>query len=129
MSIRISLVEKAMSLLCFKKVERIYLASFPVSQIRPTKLIIRMHELDPKYHLILVRKYDTKVGFALLYTFNELSIAFLDFMAIDEAYRDRDMGSMIFKYTLTASKWLVTNSIVLILEVEREKITEPDKNG
>lgn len=118
-----------MSLLCFKKVERIYLAFFPVSQIRPTKLIIRMHELDPKYHLILVRKYDTIVGFALLYAFNELSTAFLDFMAIDAAYRDRDMGSMIFKYTLTASKWLVTNSIVLILEVEREKITEPDKNG
>ena len=125
MSIRISLVEKAMSLLCFKNVEKIYL----VSQIRPTKLIIRIHELDPKYHVILVRKCDTIVGFALLYAFNELNTAFLDFMAIDEAYRDRDMGSMIFKYTLTASKWLVTNSIVLVLEVEREKITEPDKNG
>jgi hypothetical protein len=86
-------------------------------------------ELDPNYHLFLVRKCDNIVVFALLYAFNELSTAFLDFMAVDEAYRDRGMGSMLFKYTLNAAKWLVTNSIGVILEVEREKITEPDKNG
>jgi hypothetical protein len=86
-------------------------------------------ELDPNYHLFLVRKCDNIVVFALLYAFNELSTAFLDFMAAVEAYRDRGMGSMLFKYTLNAAKWLVTNSIGVILEVEREKITEPDKNG
>jgi len=35
-------VERAKSLAYFKQVEEIYLASFPVSQIRPTKMVTRM---------------------------------------------------------------------------------------
>jgi ribosomal protein S18 acetylase RimI-like enzyme len=124
-----SLVEKAMSPAYFKKVERIYLASFPISHIRPTKMITHMLEIDPNYHLFLVRQYDTIVGFSLLYAFNQLSTAFLDFMAIDKPYRDRSLGSNLFKYTLNASKQLVTNPIGVIFEVEREGTIEHDKNG
>jgi len=39
-------VERAKSLAYFKQVEEIYLASFPVSQIRSTKMITRMLEFD-----------------------------------------------------------------------------------
>lgn len=47
MSVDFVLVEKPDSLAFFRQVERIYLDSFPVSQIRPTKTIIRMLEFDP----------------------------------------------------------------------------------
>jgi ribosomal protein S18 acetylase RimI-like enzyme len=129
MSMDFSLVEKVRSPAHFEQVERIYLASFPVSQIRPTKMITHMLEFDPNYHLLLVRQWDTIVGFSLLYAFNELSAAFLDFMAIDKAYRDRSVGSNLLRYTLNASRRLVTNSIGVIFEVGRESTIEHDKNG
>ena len=46
-------IERAKSLAYFKQVEKIYLASFPVSQIRPTKMITRMLEFDTNYHLFV----------------------------------------------------------------------------
>ena len=113
-------VERAKSLAYFKQVEEIYLASFPVSQIRPTKMITRMLEFDSNYHLFVVKQHDFLVGFSLLYVFNELNIAFLDFMAIDKRYRGRSVGSRLFKYTLNASRHLVKNSSGVIFEIQRE---------
>lgn len=129
MSFEFSLVEKAKAHAYFKQVEGIYLASFPESQIRPTKRITRMLQFDPNYHLILAQRYDTIVGFSLLYAFKDLNAAFLDFMAIERAYRDRGLGSNLLRYTVNASKQLVTNSIGMIFEIEREKTTEHDMNG
>ena len=123
------LVEKGMSPAYFKQVERIYLDSFPVSQIRPSKMITRMLEFDPKFHLLVVRQGDLIVGFTLVYAFNELDVAFLDFMAIDKTYRNRGVGSNLFRYTINTSKRLVTNSIGLIFEVERESTIEHNKHG
>ena len=113
-------VERAKSLAYFKQVEKIYLASFPVSQIRPIKMITRMLEFDSNYHLFVVKQHDFLVGFSLLYAFNELNIAFLDFMAIDKRYRGRSVGSDLFKYTLNASRHLVKNSSGVIFEIQRE---------
>jgi hypothetical protein len=87
MSFEFSLVEKAKAHASFKQVEGIYLTSFPESQIRPTKIITHMLQFDPNYHLFLARQYDSIVGFSLLYAFKDLNAAFLDFMAIDRAYR------------------------------------------
>lgn len=129
MSFEFSSVEKAKAYAYFKQVEGIYLASFLESQIRPTKMIIRMLQFDPNYHLILAQRYDTIVGFSLLYAFKDLNAAFLDFMAIERAYRDRGLGSNLLRYTVNASKQLVTNSIGIIFEIEREKTTEHDMNG
>ena len=120
-------VERAKSLAYFKQVEEIYLASFPVSQIRPTKMITRMLEFDSNYHLFVVKQHDFLVGFSLLYAFNELNIAFLDFMAIDKRYRGRSVGSRLFKYTLNASRQLVKNSIGLFFEIQRESPRRHDK--
>jgi len=66
MSMDFLLVENAKYTAYFKQVEKIYLDSFPVTQVRPTKTITCMLEFDP---------------------FNEVSAAFLEFMAIDKAYR------------------------------------------
>jgi acetyltransferase (GNAT) family protein len=128
MSFDYSLVKKTNSPACFRQVERIYLASFPVLQIRPTRMIIRMLEFDPNYHLFLVRQCNTVVGFSLLYLFNELNAAFLDFIAIDTTYRDRGLGSNLLRFTLNESKLFVANSIGMIFEIERERMTEHDKN-
>ncbi len=128
MSFEFSLVEKAKAHAYFKQVEGIYLASFPESQIRPTKMITRMLQFDPNYHLILAQRYDTIVGFSLLYAFKDLNAAFLDFMAIERAYRDRGLGSSLLRYTVNESKQLMTNSIGMIFEIEREKATEHDMN-
>ena len=103
MSFEFSSVEKAKAYAYFKQVEGIYLASFLESQIRPTKMIIRMLQFDPNYHLILAQRYDTIVGFSLLYAFKDLNAAFLDFMAIERAYRDRGLGSNLLRYTVNAS--------------------------
>jgi hypothetical protein len=50
-------------------------------------------------------------------------------MAIERAYRDRGLGSNLLRYTVNASKQLVTNSIGMIFEIEREKTAEHDMNG
>ena len=123
------LVEKGMSPAYFKQVERIYLDSFPVSQIRPSKMIIRMLEFDPNYYLLVAREDYFIVGFTLVYAFNELDLAILDFMAIDKTYRNRGVGCNLFRYTINTSKRLVTNSIGLIFEVERESTIEHNKHG
>ena len=127
MSFEFSLVEKAKAHAYFKQVDGIYLASFPESQIRPTKMITRMLQFDPNYHLILAQRYDTIVGFSLLHAFKDLNAAFLDFMAIDSVHRNRGVGSKLFKYVINESKRLLMNSIGLIFEVERESTME--QNG
>ena len=129
MSVDFVLVEKPDSLAFFRQVERIYLDSFPVSQIRPTKMIIRMLEFDPNYYLLVAREDDFIVGFSMLYAFNELNTAFLDFMAIDKTYRGRSIGSELFRYTLNVSRRLVVNSIGVFFEVERESPLEYDREG
>ena len=70
MSVDFVLVEKPDSLAFFRQVVRIYLDSFPVSQIRPTKMIIRMLEFDPNSYLLVAREDYFIVGFSLLYAFN-----------------------------------------------------------
>jgi hypothetical protein len=72
------LIEKAKSSAYFKQVERIYLDSFPISQLRPTRMITQMLAVDPNYHLFVARQSDTLVGFTLVYSFNDLNIQFLD---------------------------------------------------
>lgn len=123
------LIEKAKSSAYFKQVERIYLDSFPISQLRPTRMITRMLAVDPNYHLFMARQSDTIVGFALVYSFNDLNIQFLDFMAIDQAYRNRGIGGKLFTHMVNISKQIVLNSIGLIFEVERERTMENNKNG
>ena len=54
---------------------------------------IRMLEFDPNCHLFVVGQSDAKMGLTMVYTFNELGVAFLDFMAIDKGYRNRGVGS------------------------------------
>lgn len=111
----------------FKQAEKIYMDSFPASQIRPTRMIIRMLEADPNYHLFVARQSETVVGFTLVYAFNDLRAVFLDFMAIDSVHRNRGVGSKLFKYVINESKRLLMNSIGLIFEVERESTME--QNG
>ena len=88
-----------------------------------------MLEFDPNYHLLVAREDDFAVGFSLLYAFNELNAAFLDFMAIDKTYRGRSIGSELFRYTLNASRRLVMSSIGLFFEVERDSPVEHDTEG
>jgi GNAT superfamily N-acetyltransferase len=123
------LIEKAKSSAYFKQVEQIYLDSFPISQLRPTRMITRKLAVDPNYHLFVARQSDTLVGFTLVYSFNDLNIQFLDFMAIDKAYRNRGVGGKLFTHIANISKQLVMNSIGLIFEVERERTMENNKNG
>jgi GNAT superfamily N-acetyltransferase len=123
------LIEKSKSSAYFKQVEKIYLDSFPISQLRPTKMITRMLAVDPNYHLFVARQSDTLVGFTLVYSFNDLNIQFLDFMAIDKAYRNRGVGGKLFTHIANISKQIVMNSIGLIFEVERERTMENNKNG
>jgi GNAT superfamily N-acetyltransferase len=123
------LVEKAKSPAYFKRVEKIYLDSFPVSQLRPTRMITRMLAVDPNYHLFVARQSDTLVGFTLVYAFNDLNTQFLDFMAIDRAYRNRGVGGKLFTHMVNISKQIVMNSIGLIFEDERERPMENNKDG
>lgn len=123
------LTDKAKSPAYFKRVERIYLDSLPISQLRPTRMITRMLAVDPNYHLFVARQSDTLVGFTLVYSFNGLNIQFLDFMVIDKAYRNRGVGDKLLKHVVNILKQIVMNSIGLIFEVEREGIMDSNKNG
>jgi hypothetical protein len=129
LSIEFVLIEKAKSSANFKQVERIYLDSFPIPQLRPTRMITRMLAIEPNYHLFVARQIDTLVGFTLVYSFNDLNIQFLEFMAIDKPYRNRGVGGKLFTHMANISKQIVMNSIGLISEVERERTMENNKNG
>ena len=128
MSMEFELIEKAKSPAYFKQLERIYLDSFPALQRRPTRMITRMLEVDPNYHLFVARQNETLVGFTLVYAFNDLSVPFLDFMAIDKAYRNQGVGGKLFTCMINTSKQIMMNSIGLIFEVERERTMEHNKD-
>jgi GNAT superfamily N-acetyltransferase len=113
-------VKKTKSVEYFDQIERIYIDSFPASQVRSEKKIRQMLETDPQYHLFIAKHRDLPVGFSLLYVFNELRVALLDFMAIDKGYRGRNVGSDLFKYTFATYQRLIKNPIGIILEVQRE---------
>jgi hypothetical protein len=59
-----------------------------------------MLEFDSNYHLFLARRCDAIVEFSLLYLVKKLNAVFLDFMAIDGAYRDHGLGSNLLGATL-----------------------------
>ena len=92
-------------------------------------MITRMLEVDPNYHLFVARQNETLVGFTLVYAFNDLGVPFLDFMAIDKAYRNQGVGGKSFTCMINTSKQIMTNSIGLIFEVERERTMEHNKDG
>lgn len=124
-------VEKSESFYYLDQIRRLYTASFPSAQIRPIEIITKMLELDPNYHLFGVRIHNSIVGFSLLYTFNDLKFAFLDYLAIDRKYRGCGIGSELFRYILNSCCTLMENHIGLIFEVQRggSNSSEPDKNG
>lgn len=66
---------------------------------RNCALLRQMLETDPNYHLFIARHKDSLVGFSLLYTFTELGVGLLDFMAIGRGLRGQNMGGNLFRYT------------------------------
>lgn len=122
-------VERAKSVNYFDRVNRIYIDSFPDSQIRPNEMLRQMLGTDPNYHLFIARHQDSLVGFSLLYTFSELGVGLLDFMAIDREHRGQNIGSNLFRYTLERCWMLINNCLGVVLEVQRESSLYRDRDN
>src|SRR5215467_14440745 len=80
---------------------RIYEHSFPPYETRTTEKIKKMLTCDDNYHLFASLNSNNKViGISLMYTFKELGVGLLDYMAVIADCQNEGIGTELFNFTL-----------------------------
>jgi hypothetical protein len=67
------------------------------------------------------------IGISLLYIFEHLKMALLDYMAIIPNFQRRGIGRMLFEFTNNELNRLIPDNMGLLLEVPKENVSDPDE--
>lgn len=106
----------------FQNAITLYTESFlPIERI-PVESIVSMLKEDKNYHMYVTKIKDVTVGFSLLYVFGDLKIGFLAYMAVDQKYRGKNIGSQIFYHVFEECKKLIDTPIGLLMEIQRSDV-------
>jgi GNAT superfamily N-acetyltransferase len=106
----------------FNQAMQIYSSSFPPVETKPVNKVVKLLLKDKNYHLFVMIKDDSVIGFSLLCVFKRLRSGLLDYMAIIPEYRRKGMGTELFRRTLNRFKRMCPNSVGLFLEVQKEDV-------
>lgn len=82
---------------------------------------------DKRYHLYAAIEGRAMVGIALLYIFESLKMALLDYMAIIPNFQRRGIGRKLFEFTNDEFNRIVPDNIGMILEVPKENVSDSDE--
>ena len=116
----VSLNDEQTGMLYEEKMRR----DFPPSELKRLSSILSMRN-SGVYDVLGAYIGEVLVAYALLYKDASARVALLDYLAVDEAYRRRGIGSELLSMLRT---YYALTSDVLLIECERPK-TAPDEDG
>ncbi|HXW12007.1 MAG TPA: GNAT family N-acetyltransferase [Nitrososphaeraceae archaeon] len=115
----------------FEDLCSIYLSTFPLENAKQLDIYLNhiydMLRNDNRYHLYAAVEDSSMIGISLLYIFEHLKMALLDYMAIIPNFQRRGIGRMLFEFTNNELNRLIPDNIGLLLEVPKENVSDPDE--
>jgi hypothetical protein len=114
-----------------EELRNIYVSTFPLKKAKQldayTNHILDMLRTDKRYHLYAAIEERAIIGIALLYIFENLKMALLDYMAITPNFQQHGIGRKLFEFTSNEFNCIVPDNIGMLLEVPKENVTDPDE--
>jgi GNAT superfamily N-acetyltransferase len=95
----------------------------------PPDAIKKSLSTTPNYHLYVAKIDNVIVGLSLFYTFGQLKIGFLDFMAVSPSQQGKGIGTRIFQLTVEVISNKVVHCIGIIFLVLSEPASEPKEQA
>ena len=115
----------------FEELRNIYLSTFPLKNARQlngyTNHIYDMLRHDSRYHLYAALEDRSMIGISLLYVFENLKMALLDYMGIIPNFQRRGIGRKLFEFTDNEFNHLIPDNIGILLEVPKENVSDPNE--
>ncbi|MGB7664743.1 MAG: GNAT family N-acetyltransferase [Nitrososphaeraceae archaeon] len=113
----------------FEELSNIYLSTFPLENAKNLEIYLNhiydMLKNDSKYHLYVAIKNSSMIGISLLYIFEDLKMALLDYMAVALNFQRHGVGGKLFEFTNNELNRLLPDNIGMLLEVPKEDVSDP----
>src|ERR671910_876632 len=115
----------------FEELSNIYLSTFPLESAKQLDIYLNhiydMLKNDSRYHLYVAVNDNSMIGISLLYIFEHLKMALLDYMAVIPNFQRLGVGGKLFEFTNNEFNHLLPNNIGMLLEVPKENVFDPDE--
>jgi GNAT superfamily N-acetyltransferase len=115
----------------FEELRNIYVSTFPLENAKQLDTYINhIHDMlrnDNRYHLYAAIEERSMIGISLLYIFDNLKMALLDYMAVTPNFQRRGIGRKIFEFTNNEFNRSIPDNIGMFLEVPKENVFDPDE--
>jgi GNAT superfamily N-acetyltransferase len=112
----------------FEELRNIYLSTFPLKNAKQldgyVNHIYDMLRCDNRYHLYAALEDRSMIGISLLYVFENLKMALLDYMAISPNFQLGGIGRKLFEFTDNKFNHLIPDNIGMLLEVPKETVSD-----
>ena len=121
----------------FEELSNIYLSTFPLENAKNLEIYLNhiydMLKNDNKYHLYVAIKNSSMIGISLLYIFEDLKMALLDYMAVALNFQRHGVGGKLFEFTNNELNRLLPDNYLLPVQVdgnaeEMHLMIKPSKN-
>lgn len=115
----------------FEELHNIYVSTFPLESNKQIEVFINhikeMLRNDNRYHLYAALEDRTMIGISLLYVFEYLKMALLDYMAVITNFQRRGIGRSLFEFTNKELNRLIPENIGMLLEVPMGNVFDSDE--
>jgi GNAT superfamily N-acetyltransferase len=116
----------------FEELRNIYLSTFPLKNAKQLDGYINhiydMLRYNNRYHLYAALEDRSMVGISLLYVFENLKMALLDYMGIIPNLQRHGIGRKLFEFTDNEFNHLIPANIGMLLEVPKENVFNQDES-
>jgi hypothetical protein len=82
---------------------------------------------DSRYHLYAALEDRSMIGISLLYVFENLKMALLDYMGIIPNFQRHGIGRKLFEFTDNEFNRCIPDNIGILLEVPKENVSDPNE--
>ncbi|MGH9965853.1 MAG: GNAT family N-acetyltransferase [Nitrososphaeraceae archaeon] len=115
----------------FEELRNIYVSTFPLENAKQLDIyfnhIYDMLRNDYRYHLYAAVEDRSIIGISLLYIFEYLKMALLDYMAVMPNFQRLGIGRKLFEFTNNELNRFIPDNIGMLLEVPKENVSDPDE--
>lgn len=115
----------------FEELRNIYVSTFPLENAKQLDIYINhiydMLRNDNRYHLYAAVEDRSIIGISLLYIFEYLKMALLDYMAVMPNFQRLGIGRKLFEFTNNELNRFTPDNIGMLLEVPKENVSDPDE--
>jgi GNAT superfamily N-acetyltransferase len=115
----------------FEELRNIYVSTFPLENAKQLDIYLNhiydMLKNDNRYHLYAAVEGSSMIGISLLYIFEHLKMALLDYMAVTSNFQRRGIGRKLFEFTNNEFNCCILDNMGILLEVPTENVSDPNE--